>query len=187
MRATAGSVVAGVRTRPSGRPRAEKLLQLPTPLPVRPVAQILAVAGEQVEHDVRRRRRGDEAAHAGAAGAEPVLQRGEVEPAGPPHDELTVEDDVVEPGDRGGDVGEPCGEVAQLAGLQVHAVPVAEGQRPESVVLRLIRPAGPGRELRDGLRRHRRQRRAQRRSHRRTVGTSRRADRQRTQRSQGPT
>jgi len=50
--------------------------------------------------------------HAGAAGAESVLQGGEVEPAGPPHDEFAVEDDIAEPGDRGGNIGEPCGEVA---------------------------------------------------------------------------
>ena len=70
--------------------------------------------------------------HAGAAGAQSVLQGGEVEPAGPPHDEFAVEDDIFEPGDRGGNLGEPCSEVAQLAGLQVHAVVVAKGQRPTS-------------------------------------------------------
>jgi hypothetical protein len=76
--------------------------------------------------------------HAGAAGAESVLQGGEVEPAGPPHDEFAVENNIAEPGDRGGNVGEPCGEVAQLAGLQVDPAAVAEGQRPEAVELRLV-------------------------------------------------
>jgi hypothetical protein len=76
--------------------------------------------------------------HAGAAGAESVLQGGEVEPAGPPHDEFTVEDDIPEPGDRGGNIGEPCGEVAQLPGLQLDPAAVAEGQRPESIKLWLV-------------------------------------------------
>jgi hypothetical protein len=92
----------------------------------------VAVAGEQVEHDVGRRRHPDEAVHSGAARAESVLQGGEVEPAGPPHDEFAVENDVAEPGDRGGNVGKARREVAQLAGLQVDPAVVAEGQRPVS-------------------------------------------------------
>ena len=105
LRATAGSVVAGVSTSPSGRCRAEELLQLPPPLPVGPVAQVFPVAGEQVEHDERRRLGGHQPPHPRAAGAQPILQGGEVEPAGPPHDELTVEDHVAELRHRGGDVG----------------------------------------------------------------------------------
>jgi hypothetical protein len=49
------------------------------------------------------------------SGTEPVLQCGEVEPALLPHDELTVEDHLAaEAGDRGGDVRERRGKVAQL-------------------------------------------------------------------------
>jgi hypothetical protein len=47
---------------------------------------------------------------------EPVLQRAEVEPAGPPDHEFPVEDHVVELGHRGGDLGEARGEVAELPG-----------------------------------------------------------------------
>ena len=168
---------------PVGQAAGEELLQLAAPLLVGTVAPVAAVVGEEVEHDERRRCRGCQTADPGATGAEPVLQGGEVEPAGPPHHQLTVEDHVVELGHRGGDVGEACGEVAELAGLQVHAAMVAEGQRAEAIVLWLERPAGTDRELCDGLRRHRLQWRAKRGVHRRTVGTSRRADRQRTERS----
>jgi hypothetical protein len=67
----------------------------------------------------------------------PLLQRGKVEPALPPEHNLAVEDDISEPGDRGGNVEECGGEVPQLAGLQVDPAVVAEG-RPESVELRLV-------------------------------------------------
>jgi hypothetical protein len=43
-----------------------------------------------------------------------------------------IEDHIVELRHCGGDVGEAGGEVAELAGLQVHAVVVAEGQWPEA-------------------------------------------------------
>jgi hypothetical protein len=46
-------------------------------------------------------------------------------------DELRrCEHHVVELGHRGGDVRQACGEGAELAGLQVPTLAVAEGQRP---------------------------------------------------------
>jgi hypothetical protein len=96
------------------------------------VALVAAVMGQEVENDGCGRCSGDQIAHPPRPGAEPVLQRAEVEPAGPPDHEFPVEDHAfVELGHRGGDVWEACDEFAELRGLQVHTVIVAEGQRPE--------------------------------------------------------
>jgi hypothetical protein len=83
----------------------EELLQFPTPLPIGTVALVAAVVAEEVENDGCGRCSGDQIAHPPPPGAEPVLQRAEVEPAGPPDHEFPVEDHAfVELGHRGGDV-----------------------------------------------------------------------------------
>jgi hypothetical protein len=96
-------------------------------------AQVLAAVGEQVEHHARRRGGGGEVANPGRAGAQPVLQRGEVQPPGPSHHHPVHHHPLaLEGGEGGGEVGKRCGQRTLLARLQHHPGPVAERQRPTS-------------------------------------------------------
>jgi hypothetical protein len=101
---------------PRWQATAEQRLECVAAVLVGLLAQVGAAVGEQVEHHVCRRSGGGEGVGAAGTGAQPVLQGGEVEPARVPDHHFPVEHDlVVEPADRGGDVGEVGGQDALLA------------------------------------------------------------------------
>ena len=76
---------------PRRQPRAQQLLQRVPAGPVGAFAQVGAAMGEQVEHHVGGRCCCGEFADPGRAGTQPVLQRGKVQPAGPPHHQFPVQ------------------------------------------------------------------------------------------------
>ena len=70
----------------------------------------------------------------GRAGEQPVLQRSEVQPAGPPHHQLPVEhhSSLTEEAEGPGDIEEGVGERPLLTRLQHHPIPAAERCHPRT-------------------------------------------------------
>jgi hypothetical protein len=79
--------------------------------------QVDPAVGEQVERDVRRRRRRDQLADLDRGRDQAALQLVEAEPAVEEDDQLAIDDGAIGQlaGGGRGDVGEPVGEVLALA------------------------------------------------------------------------
>src|SRR5436309_15814786 len=142
----------------------ERVLQQPAALDLRARAEIVAVAGEQVERDEGRGRLLGELRYPGRRRVEPQLQGIEVEPAvGRDHD-LAV--DHAARGEARAQLRLELREVSverpQVAALEVEPVAIAEDDGPEAVPLGLEEPPLARGQRRRELREHRLDRRLDR-------------------------
>ena len=124
-----------------GRPGADGLVEQPSPLAERAIAEVRVAEGEQIEGEhVGRRLRG-QPVHPRGGGVDALLEGVEVEPGGPARP-ARVDDAAL---GRAAPARWQLGEVARqgplVAAAQLHLVAVAEHDAAEAVPLGLVEPA----------------------------------------------